>query len=137
VKRSPKPVTGGAKADPEAACDATSKADDRLLAINGVNGPAVGSTATPAEVTAAVAALRAGYQANVKAVRSARGLTSDADVRAALADLITARNAVIAQLDAAGADAKKKNAALFTAAEASASARLWRYPDGVCAAYLD
>ncbi|MBW6435135.1 hypothetical protein KZ829_15450 [Actinoplanes hulinensis] len=135
---SPKPATADPKSDPNAACDATGKAEDRLYEVAAANGPmAVGDDATPAEVTAAVAALRSGYQANVRAVAKARGLTTDKDVRAALADQIAARKAVIALLDKAGADVDKKNAALYTAADAQASMNLWRYPEGLCLPYVD
>ncbi|GGN13560.1 hypothetical protein FHR83_003752 [Actinoplanes campanulatus] len=135
---SPKPTTADPKSDPNAACDATGKAEDRLYEVAAANGPlAVGDDAAPAEVTAAVAALRSGYQANVQAVTKARGLTTDKDVRAALADQIAARKAVIALLDKAGADGEKKNAALYTAADAKASMNLWRYPEGLCLPYVD
>ncbi|MEU4161992.1 hypothetical protein [Actinoplanes sp. NPDC026670] len=135
AKASPKPTTA-AKADPEAACDATMKAENRLYTNREANGPlAVGDDATPAEVTAAVRALRAGTQSNIQAVRKARSLTTDKKVRAALADLIAARTAVVALLDAAGDDVDKKDAALFTADEAMATSTLWRYPDGLCAGY--
>ncbi|GAA0433034.1 hypothetical protein Aca07nite_02620 [Actinoplanes capillaceus] len=139
---SPKPTTADPKSDPKsdpnAACDATGKADDRLYEVAAANGPlAVGDDAAPAEVTAAVAALRSGYQANVQAVTKARGLTTDRDVRAALADQIAARKAVIALLDKAGADGEKKNAALYTAADAKANMNLWRYPEGLCVPYVD
>ncbi|GGN64395.1 hypothetical protein GCM10010112_24550 [Actinoplanes lobatus] len=135
---SPKPTTAAAKSDPEAACDATMKAEDRLNTVKEANGPlAVGDDATPAEVAAAVAALRTGVQANVQAVTKARGLTTDTDVRAALADLIAARKAMIALLNKAGTDAGKKNATLNTVAEVKATMNLWRYPEGLCMPYVD
>jgi hypothetical protein len=137
-KSSPKPAASDRKSDPDAACDAAAKADDRLYPIRAANGPAkVGDDASAAEVAAAVQALITGHQANVRAVTSARGLTTDAEVRAALADLIAARKAVIALLNAAGTDAKKKNAALNTPDELVASVNLWTYPDGLCVSYVD
>jgi hypothetical protein len=114
------------------------KAEDRLSAVKEDNGPvAVTGASSPAEVTAAVQALRAATRSDVQAVTGARALTTDAGVRAALAGLISARNAMITLLDAAGADAAEKDAALNTPAEYLATAKLWRYPDGVCLAYAD
>jgi hypothetical protein len=110
-----------AKADPDAACDATLKAEDRLITVRGANGPlAVTRESTAAEVAAAVKALRTATQTNVRSVKTARALTTDTAVRAALADLIAARNAVITLLDATGTDVTKKNAALNTGAESVA-----------------
>jgi hypothetical protein len=139
VKRtSAKPAVPDRKSDPNAACDAASKAEDRLYPILEANGPLkVGNAAPAAEVAAAVAALRTGIQANVRSMSTARGLTTDADVRAALADLITARTAVIALLNAAGTDGKKKNAALNTADDVVAGRKLWTYPDGLCFGYVN
>jgi hypothetical protein len=135
---SSKPAASKASRDPEAACRAASKALDRLYVVRGQNSLlVVGNGATPEEVAASVAALLAATRVQIADLIVARGLTSDAEVRGALADLIASQKAVVTLLEAAGTDVDKKNATYFTVAEFEAANKLWQYPDGVCANYVD
>jgi hypothetical protein len=135
---SSKPAAPKAPRDPEAACRAALKAIDRLSVIRERNSLlVVGSDATPEEVATSVAELLAATRIFIAGLEAARDLTSDAEVRGAVADMIASQEAVVTMLEAAGTDVDKKNATYFTVAEFEAGVKLWQYPSGVCVDYVD
>jgi hypothetical protein len=133
-----KPAVSKAPSDPAAACRASVKVGERLGKVREANNPwVIGRDATAEEVAAAVAALLPAQQTAVRGLIAARGLTSDAVVRDALADMIAAEKAVLALLKAVGTDVLKLYDTFATKAEIAAERKLLGSSDGVCAAYLD
>ncbi|MDI1459663.1 hypothetical protein QEZ54_01655 [Catellatospora sp. KI3] len=121
--------TSAAKGDTEAACDAAKKADDALFAVLAPIGPHnVNEKSTKGNVAAAVKAMRAGYTDQIAAAQAASALTTDSELKAALAALVESRNAMVAALDQAGGDVTKMRAAQNFQAGIDAESDIW----GIC-----
>lgn len=129
---SPSTAASAATGDIAAACTAADKADADLIAVL----EKINDKRDPMPAAEAVKTALAAYQKNVKELAKAATMTSDAEVRTALEAAVASRTDIAAALKDIGVDLRKLRSVTTTAADVQAGMGLWRYPDGVCGAYV-